>query len=331
MNFNKFNPIGWCHFTINHWWGCTKVSPGCLNCYAEGLDSRFHGGEHWGKGSPRKPRLEAARKEALALNHKAQKDGTRYRVFANSMNDWLDPEVPIEWLAFMLETIRCTPNLDWLLLTKRPELWRERMQAVNRHLYYSTEKSQSACDTYNWLANWEMADNGPENVWIGTSVEDQTRANERHKHLMNIPARVLFWSGEPLLSEIQTADLWEKYGAPDWVIVGGESGRNARPMHPDWARSLRDQCEAADVPFLFKQWGEWLPFDANSPCLRWKNENHDGGSAAYLDEAHVDGRVYNVDKIMCDPDSNAVFVKVGKERAGRQLLGRVHNEFPETN
>lgn len=280
----KNTKIEWADHTINFWWGCTKVSAGCANCYAEGLDKRWHGGEHWGKGAPRRPRLEAARKEALALNRKAEREGRQYRIFANSMNDWLDPEVPIQWLAEMLETIRITPNLTWMLLTKRPELWLHRMKELIKTCEFSDN---------GWLKNW-IRHTPPSNVWIGASVENQAAADERIPHLLKIPSKVRFLSCEPLLGAVSLPYVdfpkaWEiAKSVPDgrhhekcsyrtqrggllcdcdilygvnplegihWVIAGGESGPDARPMHPDWARSLRDQCQAAGVPFFMKQMG----------------------------------------------------------------------------
>lgn len=179
----------------------------------------------------------------------------RPRVFCASMADWLDDEVPVEWLADLLRLIALTPNLDWLLLTKRPENWRARLNEA-----YVLDKS------FDLTAFW-LAGRAPDNVWVGTTVEDQPRADERIPHLLRIPSRVRFLSCEPLLGSINfeealdpmmavTADFrFHGLDGIHWVICGGESGPNARPMHPQWARSLRDQCTASGVPFFFKQWG----------------------------------------------------------------------------
>lgn len=157
-------------------------------------------------------------------------------MFCASLADWLDDEVPIEWLSDLLALINDTPNLDWLLLTKRPQNFASRVSAATG---WETENLQC-----------------PENVWIGTTVEDQKRANERIPQLLEIPASVRFLSCEPLLEKV---DLSAK--APllrnfiDWVIVGGESGPGHRPFDPDWARSIQADCRTGEVSFFMKQMG----------------------------------------------------------------------------
>ena len=191
--------------------------------------------------------------------------------------------VPAEWLADPLALIAQTPHLDWLLLTKRPELWRERIHAACW--------PASSPGGGSLAAAWKGG-SPPPNVWIGTSVEDQQRAEERVPHLLKIPARVRFLSCEPLLGELDLGFLID--GEPwlvDWVICGGESGPGARPMHPAWARSLRDQCQEAGVAFHFKQWGAWAP----SQYFGWA----------------------------CS--------RVGKKKAGRELDGRTWDEVPSPN
>lgn len=320
----KFNPIGWCHFTINFWWGCTEKSPACAFCYARDIAARwsqklFGFKVAWGDGQKRGERLQEARREALALNRSAQRRGVRYRVFANSMSDWLDSEVPADWLAFLLETIRLTPNLDWLLLTKRPEKWNERSSQV-ASLLSRTQDPQANPELLGWLADWKL-DSPPENVWVGATVEDQTRANLRIPHLLAIPAKVRFLSCEPLLGPVDFSLilLGTKFAACegreheilrgklpdfpwlDWVIAGGESGIKARPSHPDWFRSLRDQCVAAGVAFYFKQWGEFVS----------------------VSEVAVSGPHFSF------PDG-ATVRRVGNKRAGRVLDGVEHSAFPKS-
>lgn len=267
--------IEWTDHTFNPWEGCTKVSPGCAHCYAETRNQRFAGGANWGKGAPRRRTSVANWRQPLKWNRDAAGLGKETlecpsceapwkececgfaqrptRVFCASLADWLDDEVPIEWLADLLALIRCTPNLDWLLLTKRPQNWGDRLHAAFRVGFDGDE----------WLSQW-LDGTPPANVWLGTTVEDQQRADERIPQLLQIPARVRFLSCEPLLGPLdldfghpkwRTAESYHAY--IHWVICGGESGPKARPMHPDWARSLRDQCQAAGVPYFFKQWGEW--------------------------------------------------------------------------
>lgn len=267
--------IEWCDFTFNSWIGCSKVSPGCANCYAATQDAfRKWTPQGWGRGKPRRRTSIANWREPVkwdreageilaAYNREVQgsfghldemmDEPRRPRVFCASLADWLDDEVPIEWLADLLDLIRRTPNLDWLLLTKRPQNWRKRLSDWGD--YSPPTETQGLA--YDWLQGMP-----PSNVWIGTTAEDQERADERIPHLLSIPARVRFLSCEPLLGPVNL-DLGapryrtaESYHAEiHWVICGGESGPGARPMHMDWALSLRDQCRSAGAAFFMKQMG----------------------------------------------------------------------------
>lgn len=278
----KNSAIEWTDHTFNAWIGCTKVSPGCANCYAESLDHRW-GHDSWGKGKPRRLTSVSNWKQPLkwdreAAEAKAAHDGedlvhapfVRPRVFCASLADWLDDEVPIEWLADLLNLIRLTPNLDWLLLTKRPQNWLTRLDAAASRLVGVIGGGETHAMIRDWLSGAIV----PANVWIGTSVEDFQAARRRLHHLVRIPATVRFLSCEPLLSdplisahclEIPWAggearggrDYSPALGFIDWVIVGGESGPKARPMDVAWARSIRDECHRYRIPFFFKQWGEY--------------------------------------------------------------------------
>lgn len=288
--------IEWTDHTFNPWEGCTKVSPGCLNCYAETRNSRWNGGTspNWGKGAPRRRTSVKNWNEPLKWNKQAAfanaallGEEIRPRVFCASLADWLDDEVPIEWLADLLQLIHKTPNLDWLLLTKRPENWRKRLEKVLA-VFHDRQGTYDQ-DTRFWLEDW-LEQIGitasPKNIWIGTTVEDQTRANQRVPQLLEIPAKVRFLSCEPLLDLVNLVPSGalgcncpdqeqpdgtlearcsgrcafyrhsiDKMRRIDWVIVGGESGQDCRPFNPDWARSLRDQCKNASVAFFMKQMG----------------------------------------------------------------------------
>lgn len=237
----KDSKISWTDHTFNFVIGCSKVSPGCSNCYADALAQRY-GWAKWGPGQPRHRTSAAYWKQPIAWDREAQKTNTRPRIFCASLADWLDDEVPILWFVALLQLIHKTTHLDWLLLTKRPQNWRPRMEAA------------VATGLQNW--NW-LKGEAPENVWIGTSVENQEWADKRIPALLKIPARIRFLSCEPLLGPLDILPQIARVGITriDWVIVGGESGPNARPMNLDRARSIRDQCAAAKVPFFFKQVG----------------------------------------------------------------------------
>lgn len=305
--------IEWTHHTFNPWRGCTKVSPGCKHCYADTLSKRNPGTLGiWGKQGTRVVAVESYWRQPLAWNKTAALAGERARVFCASLADVFEgPETmpAASWQAVTAARLRLfglieqTPWLDWLLLTKRPE-----------HIMGMVPM--------RWI------DGLPDNVWIGTSVEDQERADERIPALLQVPARVRFLSCEPLLGPVDLGGvrLGRGYDAPPvgkesydplgniyegneligisfepgihWVIAGGESGGNARPMHPAWAQSLRDQCETAGVAFHFKQWGEYWP----------------SGKAI----AHAPA-VFMGDEVL---------YRVGKKAAGRLLDGREWNEVP---
>ena len=233
--------------THNEWIGCTKVSAGCDNCYAETLMDTRYGRVEWGKGKTRLLTSEANRRKPFTWERQAIREGRRIKVFAMSLADWADEEVPDEWRDGLFATVRATPHLDWLFLTKR----------VAKMLRY--------------VAAMEDI---PPNVWWGVSVENQAMADQRVGEFLKLRRivgndAVLWLSIEPLVGAIDIAQSLsynhpiEESGAPhlatmrgiDWVVVGGESGSGARPMHPDWARSLRDRCVAAGVPFFMKQMG----------------------------------------------------------------------------
>jgi protein gp37 len=168
----------------------------------------------------------------------------RPRVFCASLADWLDDEVPTEWLADLLRLIHDTPALDWLLLTKRPQNFNSRLFQV----WHDTPSI--GADLYDWVKSWDRGC-APQNVWIGTTVEDSPR-KERLEHLREIPAKVRFLSCEPLLADLGFMDL---RNGIDWVIAGGESGPGCREFDPDWARELRDECKKTGTAFFMKQMG----------------------------------------------------------------------------
>ena len=307
--------IEWCDHTWNPWIGCTKVSDGCKNCYAErDMDIR-RGRAKWGPGNPRSRTSEAYWRKPHTWNRKAEAAGRRDKVFCASLADVFDSEVPAEWRWDLYELIMATPYLDWLLLTKRPE---------NAH-----EMISQVAGAYWKAKGWGDIEIGPwpDNVWLGVSVEDQKTADERIPIVQRIPAAVRFLSMEPLLgsTDLRTGIYYDTTRKKwlgtaldliHWVIVGGESGPGARPMHPDWARSLRDQCQAASVPFFFKQWGEWAPESVATSVKAARN-------ALYVD---ADG---STRPAATGARCGAITMqRTGKKSAGRMLDGREWNEFP---
>lgn len=239
--------ISWTDHTFNPWWGCTKVSPGCASCYAETFSKRT-GHDIWGPGKARRTFGAKHWAEPLAWDAAAEKAGRRAKVFCASMADVFDEEAPAGELERLWALIRAMPHLDWQLLTKRPE-----------------RIVQSLPVDWNW--NGRV---GYPNVWLGASVEDQARADQRIPLLLQVPAAVRFLSCEPLLGPLEFSDVTKRSDAVSqlgrkalagihWVIVGGESGPGFRPMDKAWARSIRDQCAAADVAFFYKQDGGLRP------------------------------------------------------------------------
>ena len=226
--------IEWTDHTFNPWWGCTKISPACDNCYAESFSKRL-GLNIWSHRNERKLLSESNWRNPLIWNNRAKKSGIKERVFCASMADVFEWKHGLSDLRNKLwEVIEATPFLIWLLLTKRPHL-------VGRMV--------------PWTAEW------PKNVWIGSTVENQKWTDKRIPWLAELPTKNTFLSCEPLLGEIDL-NQWLETNAINWVIAGGESGPKARPSDPMWFKSVRDQCIKHRTPFHFKQWGNWAPVDS---------------------------------------------------------------------
>lgn len=255
--------IQWAHHTFNPWRGCTHVSPGCENCYAEALSKRNPAQlGTWGAGGERVIASESYWRQPERWNRAAEKAGERHRVFCASLADVFEDRIELRTPRGRLwRLIAETPHLDWLLLTKRPENARRMLTG----LYDRGDDAEAAGLPRDYAQPWDPFPN----VWLGTTVEDQRRADERIPILLDTPAAVRFLSCEPLLGPVDVArwtiSLGEGPGyrmlgyAPepriDWLIVGGESGPRARPMDLAWARSLVEQGRAAGVPVFVKQLG----------------------------------------------------------------------------
>lgn len=302
--------IEWTDATWNPVTGCTKVSAGCDHCYAEKFAERWRGtpGHYFENGFDVQLRPD---KLDLPLTWRKPK-----RIFVNSMSDLFHDQVPDEYIAEVFAVMALAPQHTFQVLTKRHARMRSLLNsgpfqtAVAEHILARTDADEVK----------DVGDPFPlPNVWLGVSTENQQWANIRIPALLDTLAAVRFISAEPLLGPIDLhrtrphscdehgRDIcppWLIQGL-DWVIVGGESGRGARPMNPDWARSLRDQCTAAGVSFLFKQWGEWVAEDQSPEdiILPGKSTRHWGD------------------------DAPGVY-KVGKHRAGRELDGRTWDQYP---
>ncbi|WP_202842074.1 DUF5131 family protein [Luteimonas saliphila] len=367
--------IEWCDSTFNPWIGCTRVSPACDHCYAAVSTPARAGGIEWGAGQPRQRTSPGNWKLPLRWNASRfwqcttcglrgddatfQKAGhplpayptptsrvpvpcyetveaALRRVFCASLADVFDNEVDPTWRRDLFELILRTPDLDWLLLTKRignvPAMLEELKQRARYHAEWALFD--------DWLSG-----RPPANVWLGATICNQAEASRDIPKLLAIPAAVRFLSIEPMLGPV---DLSYAFAIPTgagkgscpmhlsticpegllplgeqhlhWVIAGGESGTEARPMHPSWVRALRDQCAAAGVPFLFKQWGEWAPHSARAGGDEGGGLRR--GHVRYLtgDGREADGHFRRGD---------AAVVRVGKKAAGRTLDGVEHTAFPE--
>lgn len=278
----KDTKIEWTHHTFNPWWGCVRVSPACKYCYAETWAKRL-GTDLWGSQAERRFFTDAHWQEPIKWNKEAAADGVNRRVFCASMADVFENRKDLNASRERLwGLIEATPNLNWLLLTKR-------------------------IDHVKKLAPW--SGKWPKNIWLGTSTEKQNWLEKRVDYLLSHDVSVRFVSAEPLLGHLNISPWLAKPNAEgiNWVIAGGESGAHARWMNPVWAESLRDQCNAAKVPFHFKQWGHWAP-----------EEIIKEGISARAERVQVVGRMGEMIRM----------VKIGKTKSGRELDGFTWDEFP---
>jgi len=312
--------IEWTDASWNPVTGCSKVSAGCKNCYAERYFKRPYPKRKFTDVSTHPERLDWPLRWRGSKQAKAE--GRPSRIFVNSMSDLFHESVPFDFMTAALLEMSLSGH-TFQILTKRPS----RMQRFFREwdanveiLAHDTWPSNDFYDrTIQTLARSKMRLPIP-NVWFGVSVEDQKTADERIPILLQTPAAVRWVSYEPALGPVD----FEKYvnreiGSGqsagdsrlptsdcrlDWIVAGGESGPRARPPHPDWFRTVRDQCQAAGVPFFFKQWGEWEPVEPKDRLKNWPQ------------------------KLFTWPDETVSY-RVGKHEAGRLLDGREWNEFPQ--
>ena len=366
--------IEWTDATWNPILGCSRVSEGCRNCYAESIAGRFgqtdegkkptvydgltqivHSPQRRGPvaGDPERKTGQAVWTGKIVETKQLLQPlswRTPKRVFVNSMSDLFHENVTDEQRDRIFAVMALCPQHTFQVLTKRPERMKAYIERNRRSNPNNTSKAFAGA-ILEVLDEWGRATGALPcdfrwplpNVWLGVSVENQAAADERIPLLLQTPAAVRFLSCEPLLGPVSLEELPSASGIGryldalsnagvdsgaiissklDWIICGGESGPHARPMHPDWARSLRDQCQAAGVPFFFKQWGEWTPGEnvdrtrgivetASWFDNRWLLTREDLAA----DEGHIDD----------EPD----LYRVGKKAAGALLDGCEWKQFPE--
>lgn len=304
--------IEWCDSTLNGWIGCDRISRGCDGCYAAVSTPARTMGIVWGPKELRH-RTKPATRHALTLYERRQAEfqrqhGRPRRVFVSSLSDVFDNAAPQQWRNELWRDCEASPHVDKLVLTKR-------VGNVPRMVPPA----------------WLVPGGWPPHVWLGITVVDQIEADRDVPKLLRVPAAVRFLSIEPMLGPVDLTNVPVGGGhghhefepiitgnvlfraareAPHvhWVICGGESGPQARPMHPDWVRSLRDQCAVAGTPFLFKQWGEYLP----------------------VGQVRADGAELVVPRTGHAWDDGTTAWRIGKAAAGRLLDGREHSAWPRT-
>ena len=308
--------IEWTDHTFNPWIGCQKVGPGCDNCYAETWDARGlqQSESRWGPHAIRTRTSAANWRKPLAWDRAAAAEGVRKRVFCASLADVFDnhPSIQPEWRADLWALIASTPNLDWMLLTKRPS------------------------NIGNMLPVPFDFDKQYPNVWLGCTVVNQAEADRDIPKLLAVDAAVRFLSMEPLQGPVDlTQSVRGVLRYPEYininlhlVIVGGESGPKARPMHPDWVRGLRDQCNKYHVAFHFKQWGEWGHAFNMSGVVALSAALTKNGHWAHPHRYRIHGGPHDGQCFVSLPE-NHLMLRVGKKAAGRMLDGRTWDEMPE--
>lgn len=331
--------IEWTDATWNPVTGCTKLSPaspGCQNCYASTFAERFRGtpGHYFERGFDVQIRPD---KLDQPLRWRRPR-----RIFVNSMSDLFHDQVPDEYIARVFAVMALAPQHTFQVLTKR----HGRMRSLLNSSAFQTAAAEHMLAMTDADEMKDAGDPFPlPNVWLGVSTENQQWADIRIPALLDTPAAIRFISAEPLLGAIDLLNVASRnvltgvgnriamttLRSPrqthiitptclDWVIVGGESGPGARPMHPDWARGLRDQCQAAGVPFMFKQWGEYRPAGRGDDVDQMTCIQASTGVVVRHNEKRDD----------LAPGGWAAMRRVGKKHAGRELDGRTWDEYPAT-
>lgn len=332
--------IEWCDGTANYWNGCTKVSEGCKHCYAEARDVRYAEGAHWGKGAPRIPVAEGYKvarrmhnasfhgrfRQDLATGKRRIYKGNeltapvlqstavcRPKLFSNSLSDFWDPEVETEERCMALASILAADFCDFMLLTKRPHQARSLLVAAAEYAeQHGIEIPASpghddprplAPELKGWLAGL-----APSNIALGCSIELQVHTDRLEALASGLDAAAYFVSAEPLLGPLEIPPVWQT--TCNLLIVGGESGPQARPMRPDWVENLQTAAALYGIPLHFKQWGEWMP-EVIEACPADMQKT---GTVLWL---HPEGSCYGPDETI-DPEWPMVW-RAGKVKAGNRL------------
>jgi len=319
MNQTK---IEWTDVTWNVVTGCSKVSAGCANCYAERMAKRLAGRCGYPKENPFAVTFHPDR---LEMPMRLKKPS---RIFVNSMGDLFHPEVKGEWLS---QVFSAMANAHWIkghtfsVLTKRPERMKSVIEEIGENLAEQRKgvKNPDGSTTHKVTFTFPL-----KGVELGVSVEDQKTADERIPILLQTPAAMRFVSYEPALGPV-VFNGPAGGGKIDLIIMGGETGPGARPMNPEWARKVRDDCAAAGVPFFFKGWGEWAP----CPDEEWHGLGPTGRPkqlCVSLDGKHTAGGFMGkVFAAQMEAEGWRPAQRIGKREAGHLLDGREHREFPK--
>lgn len=282
--------ISWAHLTFNSWVGCQKVSPACDHCYAEADQDHRRHRVAWGPGQERRLAADSTWAKPWRWDRIAGEAGVKLRVFCASLADVFDNAVPDAWRERLANMITGTPNLVWMLLTKRIGNVRSMLQAM-------------------------FPAGVPANVWLGITVANQDEAERDLPRAVSVKRGLgvtrLFLSCEPLLGPLDLSRWLAVPDGIDLVIVGGESGKDARPMPGEWPDNIQMDCEDAGVVFHFKQWGEWLPWEPG----------HSRMPDLYVSLS--DGSTTPENRVGSRP-----MMRVGAAKAGRTLRGREYIGVP---
>lgn len=338
--------IEWATKVWNPITGCTPISDGCKDCYAKKMASRLQGRRGYDKANPFKITIHPEDKFLEPLKWRKPAN-----VFVCSMGDLFHKDVPTAEIDKVFAIAAILPQHNFMFLTKRPERMAEYFTIPAKQLSERwsdaiiemgiSGKNEDVDSVAAYLHNrcalgWPL-----KNIWLGVSVENQKTADERIHYLNEISAAVKFVSCEPLLLEINFEKSlgdslkWHAGGLKNcisWVIAGGETGHNARPVHPDWVRSLRDQCENDGIPFFFKGWGEYKQMDMTSLLKPFDiAESKKNKWTLWKDSNDIIFELIDIDgDFACTSEEECIPIqKVGKKQSGDLLDGKQYHEFPK--